>query len=295
MRIPPRIQLNIINRCQLECNFCVIKNEKQKPLSLMSMKDFKNYIKKCVAFGVREFELTPIVGDPMLDPCLIDRIKILSQYGICKILFYTNLVTYGQIEKALDYEKVEVNISIYGGNRKEYIKNTNHDFYNIFTKNLNKLLTYVRKKEYQHKIKLWIRYKEKNYNPYMASNDIEKIIAIENTNWQKMLNTNSSDVKYIPERKGICRFIIEDNCILPDGNIIACGWFDKNKQMIIGNINKESLEHIYREDGKFWKILEEQNECNYRGICSECTIWKKNFDSTIKWGEIIKILKDDKR
>jgi len=240
----------------------------------MSVEDFEDYAKKCIAFGIREYELTPIVGDPMLDINLLSRIKFLSQYGISKILFYTNLVLYGEIEKILDYEKIEVNISIYGGNRKEYHKNTGYDYYNVFKNNLNKLLTFARKCDMIYKIKLWIRHEGTDYNPYMVANDIKKYNATGNNDWK--------NPKAIVQtgRRGICQFAIEDNCIFPNGDISICGWFDINKQTIIGNLNKQSLEEIYDSKGKYEHILQEQLEGRYTGICKNCTIWKnKSFKS----------------
>lgn len=285
MRIPPRIQFHTINRCQLNCNFCAIKSEDKKPLSLLSLKIFKEYVKKCIAFGIREYELTPIVGEPMLDPCLMDRIKFLDQYGV-SMLFYTNLILYGKIEEILEYERVEINVSVYG-NKKDFYKNTGCDYYNVFEKNLKKLLMYVRKNELQHKIKLWFRCKGKNYNPYLTVNDIEKYNANGSTDWNKMLEDDIIVEKYMPGRRGVCKFAIEDNCIFPNGDITICGWFDIDKQTIIGNINQQSLEEIYDSRGKYEHLLQQQLKCIYTGICKNCTIWQnKHFKSWLFEGEM---------
>lgn len=272
MRIPPRIQFHTTNRCQLNCKFCAIDHEADETFMLMG--NFKSFAKKCIAYGIREYELTPIVGDPMLDVFLLKRIKFLNQYGISKILFYTNLIRYGEIEEILLYEKVEVNISVYGGNREEYMKNTRCDFYDIFKMNLNKLLTYVRDMKMQDQVKLWIRHEGKDYNPYIRGNDIEKIIATGNNDWKNPKTISQTG------RKGICQFAIEDNCIFPNGDISICGWFDIDKQTIIGNLYEQSLEEIYDSRGKYEHILEEQLEGKYTGICKNCTIWKnKSFKS----------------
>jgi len=96
--------------------------------------------------------------------------------------------------------------------------------------------------------------------------------------------------KYMEERGGICKFVLEDNCIFPNGDIILCGWFDINRLTIIGNLNKRSLEDIYHTNGGLYRIINEQKNFLYRGICMDCTIWKnKDFDSTVKREDIKEI------
>ena len=89
------------------------------------------------------------------------------------------------------------------------------------------------------------------------------------TDWYEMTRPQ---IHHLPHHKGICRFAIEDNAVLPNGDITLCGWFDVDGKMVIGNVNDHYLEQIYGEHGRLAKILNEQEQGVYRDLCCTCSM-----------------------
>ena len=126
----------------------------------------------------------------------------------------------------LSHPKVELNISIYGTDRTGYAAHTGKNLYDKFIDNLLNLLNLVKKNNIKEQVILYIRCPYKKKKGYNFKNQFEKCYimakfmgikiweAKEDTDWEKMINTNQNEIKHIPERGGICKFIIEDNCVL---------------------------------------------------------------------------------
>jgi len=295
--IVPRMQIYCNSNCQLNCNFCAKSFQKIPPVNL-SMEKFYEIVDKLIDFGITQFELSPIVGESFLDPNILERVLYLSNHtSVKKIVIFTNLLNYDRIRDVLSYPKVELNVSIYGVDRTSYTNRTGSDRYDVFIDNLFNLLNFVQKNNIKDQIVLYIRCpykKEKKYNlenKFEVCYNIAKFSGIqiweasEDTNWKKMLKSDSDP--YNPKQCGICKYAIEDNCVFPNGDITICGWFDINKYSIIGNIFEQSLEEIYSTKSRYFKLLMEQNEKAYQGICKGCTIYKvQPINTCITLGEL---------
>jgi MoaA/NifB/PqqE/SkfB family radical SAM enzyme len=270
--IPKRIQFSIKTQCQFKCDFCVYDGDVEK-LEAFDMNRFKEFADKFYAFGVREFELTPVTGDMTFDYFLAQKLDYLTELGAEKIVLFTN--AYAMNEACLNYlakyPALELNISIYGGSIPEYKERTGRDAYTRVVTNLGKLIADERfqnvviHKRYSGSTKprllMWYRCAEElGYKVWDCSHD---------TNWKGMVESNCD---LGSTTKGVCRFALEDNAVLPNGDITLCGWFDINKTMIIGNLYEQELSEIYSEDSRFSKIINEQANGVYRGLCCTCTM-----------------------
>ena len=280
----PRMQIYCNSSCQLNCNFCA-KSFQKIPQVNISLTRFYTIASILIDFGINQFELSPVVGESFLDPHIIQRVSYLSSFdSVEKIVIFTNLLNYNLVRDVLSYPKVELNVSIYGADRTSYIDRTGRDGHGLFINNLSSLLNFVQKNNIKDQIVLYIRCpheKRKGYNlgdKFEACYNIAKFLGIQiwkasaDTNWEKMLKSDS-DV-HNPERCGICKYAIEDNCVFPNGDISLCGWFDVNKYSIIGNIFEQPLEEIYSIKSRYFNLLMEQNKKIYQGICKGCTIYK---------------------
>ena len=286
--IPPRMQINCITDCQLDCKFCA-KSKICLPKEQMCMSEFADIVRMCVDFGITEFELSPTVGEAFLDPHINERIDKLCSYDqVKKIKIFTNLLKEGPIFKSLDCPKVELNVSIYGNNPKVYKARTGHNHYWLFLKNFRTLIEYVNDHaELRKQVILYKRFKGqlskpdlKDFNDfsrwmyYAQLLNIERYDSSGDTNWGKMLKESSCVMIKDTSREGICKYAIEDNAIFVGGDISFCGWFDADRKMIIGNIHKTPLKEIYSIDSLYMKWLKLQNNHSYFGKCALCSIHK---------------------
>ena len=101
---PFELHLELTNLCNAKCIFCPYQFQKRKT-DFMPDEVFYKAVKDFCDIGGGSVILTPIVGEALIDPKLLDRVKYLrSQYPIDRIELTTNgilLDKYG-IEEILD-------------------------------------------------------------------------------------------------------------------------------------------------------------------------------------------------
>ena len=76
---PLILQVETINICNAACVFCGYTSMSRKK-GVMSMATFTKAIKEYAQMGGGALSLTPIVGDALLDPHLLERFKVLDGY-----------------------------------------------------------------------------------------------------------------------------------------------------------------------------------------------------------------------
>lgn len=309
---PEHFQFYTTSNCQLACNFCP-KSRQTIPEISMDMDRFKELADNVIPRGVRTVELSPCVGDPLLDKFLISRIEYLQQYNLDKILFFTNGValTQKKLLSLLRFSNVRMVLSIYGYDTDSWVSVTQADKSHYFRLNANlktlaNTLTQTNSSLVERidlrfpnaklptggNIGLAAKssiYRELYRLVYSDLVDIKQVVdASENANWCSILKDDfePGPCSYDPSRKGMCRNAIEDNGIFPDGSITMCHWFDLNKKLILGTI--DDLDSIYQNGGIFHTIYQEQENGIYRSICRGCTGWQPRLTINRRYSDIPK-------
>jgi radical SAM protein with 4Fe4S-binding SPASM domain len=268
---PSRIQFSIKTKCQFNCHFCVYQPDPYQYWNF-DTQDFLSFSKKFYDFGVREFELTPVIGESLHDPMLFTKLRHLTSLGAEKIIVFTN--AHGLDQTTLDYldefPALELNISIYGGTIKEFKERTGVDGYTVVCSAVGQAIGTLKNRVVIHK-----RYSGRTQKRMKMWFDVAKEMGIPiwdcslDTDWHEMTR---SGLHALPHMRGVCRFALEDNAVLPNGDITMCGWFDVNGKMVIGNINDQELSEIYGEESKFAQIVEDQKKGIYKDLCRTCSM-----------------------
>lgn len=270
---PKRIQLSIKCKCQFKCNFCAYDGSVDE----MTMEEFKELVDRFYDFGVRDFELTPTTGESFLDDLLLDKILYLNSLNVNKIIFFTNLyqINYNLLEKINDISSVEINLSLYGANRKQFENRTGVDGFLSVVDNLRKLI--IRDRHSKNTIVI-----HKRFSMIRITSNLNVILRVANENnikiwecpddtpWLDMVKCNLN--VYKPINNGVCRFALEDNGVYSNGDISLCGWFDVEKKMVIGNVYEQTLDEIYGDGGEFDSIIKNQKEGIYKNLCCRCSM-----------------------
>lgn len=303
MILPKRVQLYTVSKCQLNCEFCP-KSCIDIPNINMSMDNFKRYVMFFLENGIKEFELSPLVGEILLDKHFIERVKFLYDNGAEKIFAFTNLIALNMeiLIQLTQYPKFQFYISIYGNTPEIYKKRTNADLkiFKIFEKNYLMLYDFLSLMKKYNKSTFKIgeinnRYELNSYKtPITALNLKFKISNLcesfnnfpTDYNWStKLINVNEHIIEEVKKERidktsGICRNLIDDIGVRPDGTVGICGsWFDINDRMIIGNINNMTFDNIFGYYSTFQKIIKEQKNGKYRSLCRHCDFLSKNEDA----------------
>ena len=275
----------------LSCNArCIMCYHSHKHLSgTMSMDLFKKIIDDCFINGIMSVGLS-IYGEPLMDEYFFDRIKYLRRYGM-KYGFFTNgsLLNDKKARMLFDMGGLEkINFSVCGFEREVYEQ---------IMPGLKKSITYENilnflrlKKEYAlNKPVVAISSVKLNKN----KNDMKKFIRF----WQRQKGVNhvitaglwkrgSSGQADIGEpgqmHRGDCRLypckvIWGSIYVYYDGRTAPCCEDSDLRGLIIGDMNKQSIEDIYK--GKEIEALRRmhlEGKRHHDKICGQCThnfIW----------------------
>jgi MoaA/NifB/PqqE/SkfB family radical SAM enzyme len=88
---PLILQIETTNICNARCVFCAYTGMKREK-GIMSMPLFERIVEEYATVGGGPVSLTPVVGDALLDPHLLERLRIL---GACPQVCQTSLTTNG--------------------------------------------------------------------------------------------------------------------------------------------------------------------------------------------------------
>jgi MoaA/NifB/PqqE/SkfB family radical SAM enzyme len=296
-----RMQFYTTSKCQLRCNFCPLSTDLEIPSVYMDMDQFTKYADLCLDAGITEYELSPIVGDPLLDRHLAERVKYLNDDPRTTLVFiFTNLLSLSTrfMDSVLYCEKFEFKLSIYGDTKEKYLERTGRDLFDKYCSKLDLLANYLRIVDCQFTLSeiviRFLGYKSSDIKDLMPTNLLYRLLyglvlfksipeyaivgAGFDVNWvDDLIYVEETIQDDIPEphkhgRTGVCEYAIVDNGIWPNGDIGICScWFDINKKMILGNVNETSLQELYGEGSFFEQIIEEQGNNLYRSLCKSCT------------------------
>lgn len=281
------ITIQIINDCQLKCKWCARYWVMQKKLDeietdYMKTETFKKVVDMCHEYGVTDYNLTPTMGELLLDPELYEKLDYLNRFAK-RFFFTTNLLALRNISpasKLLSYEKLDLGISVYGDNAETYLRNTNVSCFVWFLSNV-KLLFKHYGQEKRPNLTFYIRFPKKfsDFQDGFLKNTLRilnkhygaKIDETEmyNYNWGGLIPYGGLDTLKGRIRKvGICP-TAASGCILHNGDFALCYMNDSYKTTVIDNVFKHTLEEIYNSE-KYKGILELQSKNIYEGICKRC-------------------------
>ncbi len=288
------IMFQTTGKCNLNCWFCAYdflpKKRKNQLIKMnMPLDKFKFFVDQCVDFGFDEFQLTPIIGEPLLDSTLLEKIKYLHKFKeVKRVSFFTNFIDLDEakLKWLLLFPKLTMTISVYGLDRNSYKQTTKRDKFKKFEENI-KLLA-------------------KHYTPASPSleffircpwhghlSDLKRMInvlsyaKVPNTDWFRCnhithLDWNGNWCGLVPDntfpnqrkddkKEGVCWFALIDNSIDPTGDIGLCGACDVKKETVIGNLRLSTFEYIYKEGEVFYEIINGQMKNEYTGCCKNCS------------------------
>lgn len=269
---PNNIQIHTITKCSLNCHFC-IKGKTDIPEFNLHMDTFRNYVDRCVEFGIRNFELTPCVGDPLCDPYILDRVDYLSGKDIDSVYFYTNLHLMDDYKLQIlsSFDKFRLYVSVYDTDDEGFYFNIRN-----LIDNYSSII-----EEFHMRVDNWdIRRLDKISEPLcrilktgvLMGNIKTCQIIKKSKNFDWYGNLVVDEIEFSEPirngRRGPCHFAKVDNGIFPDGDITLCHWFDIHKRMIIGNVG--DLQKTYRDDSLYQKVLGEQEQGLFRSMCINC-------------------------
>ena len=292
--------------CNAKCVFCLyrkIESGENYKHGVMSFDVFKKAIDQFIDMGGSDIGLTPIIGDPLLDPDLMEKIKYAKETGkIKKIYFYSNgilLHKNDNYKKLIDSGITSIEISTQGCNKEFFEKVYGVPLYDQFISGLNSLLKYNKSKGEPVSISINFRPAQKPSGVLNSPDFISKIkpflskkvgysFMIDYDNWGDSVGKDDLIGVMKLKRKPLVKKIpcsrIFDVIVLFDGNVRLCAARINKTQfddMIIGNINENNLKNIFFSD-KAFEIRKKFTEGRHSSACSGCSLYVPAVKTRLK-------------
>ena len=140
---------NVTNICNAKCSFCaypkVVAN-KTLPTGVMPFDTFKKLVDEWAAVNGQNLDLTPVVGDPLVDPGLLDKVDYaINQARIKNVMLTTNAILLNRndaYKRLIDLGIAAVFISTQGASKEAYEKVYGVKHYDEAMSGIRNLLEY---------------------------------------------------------------------------------------------------------------------------------------------------------
>jgi MoaA/NifB/PqqE/SkfB family radical SAM enzyme len=288
---PYELHLELTNACNANCIFCPYQFQKRTK-EIMSDEVFFKAVDDFVANQGGSVGLTPIVGDALLDPKFMERVRYLRSIpAIDRIFLTTNAIfidRYGSKE-ILTSGLTSINISTASFNRDNYEKIYRSSAYDRMKKNVTQLV--MDNYEMGSPVNICIGLRtDRQLSKVTEDSDFQPIrqfVSDIDFTWsftsasgrisQHQL-PKSMKLHTSPKKREPCVNLFHGPIVLSNGEVLACGCvaaMDAAPDLLIGSILKENLIEIYTSN----LMHQLRNQFNSDGLplnntCSKCDMYR---------------------
>ncbi|MGA2279496.1 MAG: radical SAM protein [Verrucomicrobiota bacterium] len=291
------LMTNVTNICNAKCSFCaypkVVAN-KTLQTGIMPFAVFKKAADEWAAVGGQSLDLTPVVGDPLVDPGLLEKVDYaVNQAHIKNVVLTTNAILLnrnGTYKRLIDLGIGGVFISTQGASREAYEKIYGVKHYDDAMSGIRNLLEYNRAKGEPARIVIRFRNAEKpsqiihsedfteNIKPYL-SEKVRINFTVDFDNWGGTIQPTDLSgfmrLRKLPPSlnvpcKNLFNFVVRH-----DGRVRLCGCRLTRSDLddlVVGDIREKSLEEISKSD-QAWNVIKGFYSGKRPETCLECTFY----------------------
>ncbi len=292
------LNVGITNICNARCNFCAyprVVDGKTLQTGVMPLATFKKAVDQFAQNGGHYLDLTPVVGDPLVDPEVFEKVRYATlEAKLGYVGFYTNAILLNHKDnyrRLIDSGIHFVSISTQGTDRELYKKVYGVDKYDQVISGIQNLLEYNRSKGEPVRVVIEFRNAQKpseiirsadyqqKIKPYF-SEKVRVNFTIDYDNWggriegKDMLGVQK--LRVAPEPVNLpCQRLFAYS-VRHDGSVRLCACrllksdFD---DLIVGNLHQTSFTDVIRGE-RAWNIIEGFFEGKRPEVCRGCTMYK---------------------
>jgi radical SAM protein with 4Fe4S-binding SPASM domain len=288
----------VTNICNAKCTFCaypkVVAN-KTLETGVMSYAVFQKAVDEWAALGGQSLDLTPVVGDPLVDPGLLEKVDYaVNQAGLKDVYLTTNAILLNKndtYKKLIDLGITAVFISTQGASKAVYEKIYGVKHYDEAMSGIRNLMEYNRSKGEPARIVVRFRNHEKpseiirspdfkkNIQPYLSER-VRVNYTVDFDNWGGTIQpadlSGTMRMRQLPPMLNVPCKNLFNFAVRHDGRVRLCGCRltqNDNDDLVVGNIREKSLLEISQSEAAWEKI-----KGFYTGqrpqTCIECTFYQ---------------------
>jgi len=285
---PYHVFLESTNVCNLRCKICT-RNLSPLKLGSMDFELFKKIVNEAGLHGPRNFSLH-LFGEPLLAPNITQMLEYIKQKKPKNtVLLTTNGVLLNKeiSQKIINSGVDKAIVSIHGANEQQYRAVTGTDNLKTVEKNIKNLID-LKNAAKKNKPKIFLRMVSPKENAIEIKNFCQRwssypvfIDIKEPHNFGGRIETGRL-ADDLPKRYP-CYHLWLAPGINWDGKVSIC-CCDTFKEVIIGNINQNSLCEIWRG-----KKLKQYRDYHLKGqydkipVCKNCDVWTTYPDIFFEW------------
>ena len=288
-RRPIQITLETHSNCNARCVFCA-RRKIQPTNQTLPMPLFEKVCREYEEMGGGSLGFSPLISDPLLDPYLLERIKLVKEkFPSIKTNFFTNAIGFPKFsdeEISFILSTVQhINISIGGFNRDDYKAMFGVDCFEKVWKSLERLSSLRQNLKSPCSLNLHIRTHRKN--EVIQSPKLKELLDMgyacgdildEFSNWGGLVTQDDlpQGAKLIETDNTHCStpclIPMMNLLIMPDGSALACACMDANEVLNVGDVTQSSLKEIWTGE-KMRSLRDSFRNKNLPNICKKCSYY----------------------
>jgi MoaA/NifB/PqqE/SkfB family radical SAM enzyme len=291
------LMTGVTNICNAKCTFCaypkVVAN-KTLQTGVMSFEVFKKAVDEWASLGGQSLDLTPVVGDPLVDPGLLKKVDYAVRAGLKNVFLTTNAILINKndtYKKLIDLGIGGIYISTQGTSREAYEKIYGVKHYDEAMSGIHNLIKYNRSKGEPAHIVIRFRNHEKpgqiirskdfqeKLKPYF-SEKVRVNFTVDYDNWGGTIKpedmSGSMRLRKLPPPLNVPCINLFNFTVRHDGRVRLCGCrlaTNDNDDLVVGDIREKTLEEISKSD-EAWKIIEGFYSGKRPHTCLDCTVYQ---------------------
>jgi hypothetical protein len=94
--LPQSVGFETTNICNANCVFCAYQYQ-QRPTGVMDMSLCRRLTREVADLGILGLSFTPMVGDPLVDPYILERISLARDQGVKSTSLFTNGILFRKV------------------------------------------------------------------------------------------------------------------------------------------------------------------------------------------------------
>lgn len=286
---PYELHLELTNLCNANCVFCPYQLQ-ERETQFMPEEIFRKAVDDFVACGGGSVGLTPVVGDALIHPDFLDRVRHLrSSPAIDRIWLTTNgiLLDKHGIDAVLASGLTSITISTSGFDEPSYRRIYRSSAYERVRRNV--LALAERNRALPRPLTLTIGLRtDRPLDEVMKDPDFQPILACEpdvDFTWSftsaggritREALPAGMRLRVVGSRRETCVQLYNGPIVLPDGTVMACSCvaaMDAMADLGIGNIREQSLLDIWRNDG-MRRLRESFGTGELNKTCAGCDMYR---------------------
>ncbi len=288
----------VTNICNAKCTFCaypkVVAN-KTLQTGVMSNEVFRKAVDEWAAMGGQSLDLTPVVGDPLVDPGILEKVDYaVNHAGLKDVYLTTNAILINRNEtykKLIDLGIAGVFISTQGASKEAYEKIYGVKHYDEAMSGIRNLMEYNRSKNEPARIVVRFRNHEKpsaiirspdfkkNIQPFLSER-VRVNFTVDFDNWGGTIKpqdmSGSMRLRRLPPMLNVPCKNLFNFAVRHDGRVRLCGCrltTNDNDDLVVGNVREKTLVELSQSD-EAWKIINGFYEGKRPTTCVECTLYQ---------------------